>query len=636
MRWFFHIVISASTAMAQPLVNIDTVLVGDAGNSAWIGDSGRIYGSVGYDYRIGKHEVTIAEYCAFLNAVASTNTNSYIINLWHPNMATDLNVAGISRSGDGSAGNPYSYSVIGPSGITPPGADSPGNRPITYVSWFDAARFANWLHNGAVTDASTETGAYALNGSTNGAMPQHEPDAIWRLPTLDEWFKAGHYKGGGINSGYWHFAFQSEAQTPGSNAIGSSPYQANQIFFQERDFTGEYKGIICVTQAAFSVGNAFGFVYTNGLEPNQNYLTAVGAFSGSASAYGTFDQAGNVSEWVDTNNAVGPWYGPPTAMGGSWRDDNMGPTHYRLPIDEKSSRIGFRVAQVAVIPTKLISVEQPAGITITSGNGSTSFAATLVDSVSASTVYTIRNIGTASLTNIVIAKEGAHVSDFDVAVPTTNVLAPAAITTFSVSFAPIDGGSRSAAIRISSDATNDNPFTVHLTGFGLSETNDSDGDGLNDAAEFMMSALGFDWEVAQPSLVNALYSNAHLAKLFNEEQYNGNRVTGQADVISNPAGFDLFTADQYHARYSNGLSVGIGIVISNPTNYGLYDSQSIMDLRMGGAMMQKEGDTATVVFQPQTTTDIANHPFTNNGTPVTNVIPMPGNKGFLRIQAKTE
>jgi hypothetical protein len=61
-----------------------------------------------------------------------------------------------------------------------------------------------------------------------------------------------------------------------------------------------------------------------------------------------------------------------------------------------------------------------------------------------------------------------------------------------------------------------------------------------------------------------------------------------------------------------------------------------MDLRMGGAMVRKTGATATLVFQPQTTMDLATQPFTNNGTAITNEILMPGNKGFLRIQAKPE
>ena len=135
---------------AQPLVNIETVTVGDAGNAA---DS-TTYGAVTNVFAIGKYEVTIGQYSTFLNSVASVTSDSYIVNLWSASMATDLNIAGISRSGSGTLASPYSYSVIGS-----------GNRPITYVSWFDAARFANWMNNGATNGASTETGAYTLNST---------------------------------------------------------------------------------------------------------------------------------------------------------------------------------------------------------------------------------------------------------------------------------------------------------------------------------------------------------------------------------------------------------------------------------------------------------------------------------------
>ncbi|MEI8309906.1 MAG: hypothetical protein WCH98_04030 [Verrucomicrobiota bacterium] len=46
----------------------------------------------------------------------------------------------------------------------------------------------------------------------------------------------------------------------------------------------------------------------------------------------------------------------------------------------------------------------------------------------------------------------------------------------------------------------------------------TDGDGLNDAAEFKMSALGFDWQTAQPTLVSALKDNANSAGLFTTAQ----------------------------------------------------------------------------------------------------------------------
>jgi hypothetical protein len=183
-------------------------------------------------------------------------------------------------------------------------------------------------------------------------------------------------------------------------------------------------------------------------------------------------------------------------------------------------------------------------------------------------------------------------------------LAPGQTTAFSVVFTPSSAGEKNALLSIASSDTNNSPFNVNVSGLGLGENADTDSDGLNDAAEFSMSALGFDWQSNQPALVTALYSNANLAQLFTLSQFNGNRTAGQQDVIANPMGF------------------------------GLYDSNSIMDLRMGGLMIQKQGTNGTVVFQTQTTTDLATQPFTNNGTPITNTVPMPGNKGFLRIQAK--
>jgi formylglycine-generating enzyme required for sulfatase activity len=46
-----------------------TVPVGDAGNAA----DATGYGAVAYHYRIGKYEVTNAEYCEFLNAVVKSD-----------------------------------------------------------------------------------------------------------------------------------------------------------------------------------------------------------------------------------------------------------------------------------------------------------------------------------------------------------------------------------------------------------------------------------------------------------------------------------------------------------------------------------------------------------------------------------
>lgn len=78
----------------------------------------------------------------------------------------------------------------------------------------------------------------------------------------------------------------------------------------------------------------------------------------------------------------------------------------------------------------------------------------------------------------------------------------------------------------------------------LSPVADGDGDGLNDAAEFLYAALGFDWQSSQPALVGTLFGNANVAGLFNQTQYDANRSAGQDDVTGNPNPFGLYTPDQ--------------------------------------------------------------------------------------------
>jgi sulfatase modifying factor 1 len=300
---------SIATSRAQPLVTIDTVTVGDAGSVADTtvmttdeGTSG--YGAVGYEFNIGKYEVTIGQYATFLNSVAATDT----YNLWDASLTSNLNIAGISRSG--SSGS-YSYAIIGS-----------GDRPVTYVSWFDAARFANWLHNGATNGASTETGAYTLNG-TNAGIITKNPGATWWIPSEDEWYKAAYYKGGGTNAGYW--AYPTQSDTAPGNTIGGAANQANIIA----------EGSYSVTQS-------------DNYDGSQNYLTGIGAFSNSGSAYGTFDQGGNVWEW---NDAVVLGFGSYRGVrGGSWNYaavELQPSSRYAIdPGPDGENDIGFRLATV--------------------------------------------------------------------------------------------------------------------------------------------------------------------------------------------------------------------------------------------------------------------------------------------------
>ena len=91
---------------------------------------------------MGKYDVTVGQYCQFLNAVAKTDT----YGLYNSSMnALDFPTIAITQSG--TSGN-YSYSVTGGSAGTDPQA---ANCPIFDVTWGDAARFCNWLQNGQPT-----------------------------------------------------------------------------------------------------------------------------------------------------------------------------------------------------------------------------------------------------------------------------------------------------------------------------------------------------------------------------------------------------------------------------------------------------------------------------------------------------
>jgi formylglycine-generating enzyme len=290
------------------LASLETVLVGNPGNMAdtevmWDGTKG--YGRVNYDYRIGKYEVTAGQYCEFLNAVAKTDTYKlYSTSMWFDSLGCKIQRSGTSGS--------YTYSV----------AADWANRPVNYVSWGDAARFANWLHNGqpmgAQSLATTENGAYYLNGamSTSALFAvSRQTNWKWAIPTEDEWYKAAYYKGGGINADYWDYPMQSNNATTPNNDITNPDGGNNANFYQ----------------GGYSVGSPY-------------YRTNVGEFENSESAYGAFDLGGNVWEWneavvrVDRGLRGGTFENPATILRASER------SYTSVTFD--APYWGFRVSQV--------------------------------------------------------------------------------------------------------------------------------------------------------------------------------------------------------------------------------------------------------------------------------------------------
>jgi len=276
-------------------VTIPTVPVGNAGNANDTEGAG--YGGVAQDYRIGRTEVTNAQYVDFLSAKAASDP----LALYNTSMGGGF--GGITRSGsDGS----YTYAVIA----------GRSAMPVNYVSWYDSIRFANWLNNGKGA-GDTETGAYTLDGGTptpsNGLSITRNTGATWFLTSEDEWYKAAYYDG----SSYFDYPTSNDtapiavAPPGGSNSANYWP----------------------------AVGD----------------LTDVGVYTASDSPYGTFDQGGNVWEW---NEALisGSFR---VLRGGSFNSlslnllasnrNGSGPTN-------ESISVGFRVATVPEPSTAVLAI----------------------------------------------------------------------------------------------------------------------------------------------------------------------------------------------------------------------------------------------------------------------------------------
>jgi len=307
-------IVAGLGSVATP-VEIETVPVGNPGNPGeWSGESyggygpDGICGAVDYGYRIGKFEVTAGQYTEFLNAVAETDT----YGLYDDRMG-DVAVwrgCNIQRSG---SPNDYSYSVA------PEWAD----RPVNFVSWGDAARFANWMTNGQPDggqDATTtEEGSYTLNGATR----DRELIAVERnilghrqhvIPTEDEWYKAAYHKNERGAGNFWDYPTDTDT-APSNDLLPADP--GNNANFYDDGYT---------------IGGAY-------------WRTEVGEFENSGGPYGTFDQGGNVWEWNETAvdsssrgfrggsyfhydiadhygvanlHAATRLYGPPTVIENSW------------------------------------------------------------------------------------------------------------------------------------------------------------------------------------------------------------------------------------------------------------------------------------------------------------------------------
>jgi len=298
-----------ATSSVSAKISIDTVLVGDAGNASDYNG----FGGVAYDYHIGTYEVTNAQYAAFLNAVDTSGSNPN--DIYSGSMSSNPS-GGIEFDSGAAIGSKYS---------TKAGFD---NKPVNFVTFWDAARFTNWLTNGQGS-GDTETGIYDLTGLTTAnadSFTVTRSEAAWNaggvaVVSENEWYKAAYYSGSPSSTGskdfgltdvdgYWQYATQSnEEPTP----AGSNTTDANSANFES------------------AVGG----------------VTVVGSYSMASSLYGTFDQAGNVHEWTASDDGSeyalrGGTFGTEGATASFTRGVSAPTTNY--------VGAGFRVSSIRDIP----------------------------------------------------------------------------------------------------------------------------------------------------------------------------------------------------------------------------------------------------------------------------------------------
>ncbi len=265
--------------------------------------------------KVANHEITNNQYTELLNAAAKSDPNQ----LYNPNMAN----VGIQRS---STNGVHFYTV-----------DSElEHYPVTYVSWFDAARYANWLANGkpsGVQDSTTtEDGVYNLSAGAsirNAINPNTGlPPTYWLL-NESEWYTSAYLNADG--SAIWTYPTQSNTVPDSSGANPSNFANFGGVFGQS---------------------------------------TPVGFFDQSPGPFGTFDQGGNVREWTETLDTSS---GTPLRIirGGSWADsadamraDESFIADPTLEDDKTGFRIGG-VADAVVAPVASAVIEPVAAAEVT-------------------------------------------------------------------------------------------------------------------------------------------------------------------------------------------------------------------------------------------------------------------------------
>ena len=275
-------------------------------------------GGVGYRYGIGRLEVTVKQWVAFLNTVDPTGRDRHDLYADTESPSAWPKYGQIAKRARAKPGRHYLV-----------GYPQWAGKPYGFANFLRAARFANSVDNGRVLSKSTKavggvkvtTRKVRLSPKTERGMYDMRRRKATRskktgfaIPSQDEWAKAAYYdpKGGGTFS-YWKYPTNAGVFGDGSAtapspttldaANGNVTNAATQplaTFHQDMSQPGPYWCPPQVQPASDCTSvNPFGLDPTNYAKAFAGSLSTVGQ-ARTLSPWGTLDQGGNVVEWTDT------------------------------------------------------------------------------------------------------------------------------------------------------------------------------------------------------------------------------------------------------------------------------------------------------------------------------------------------
>lgn len=128
----------------------------------------------------------------------------------------------------------------------------------------------------------------------------------------------------------------------------------------------------------------------------------------------------------------------------------------------------FNIALTGIGTRPEISVREAKELT--HKKSTVSFGSATIGKTVVTKKFTIKNVGTATLSGLATTKNGTHAAEYTISSLSKTSLSAGASATFTITFKPTVKGTRTATIYIASNDADENPFTFKLTASALSAT----------------------------------------------------------------------------------------------------------------------------------------------------------------------